>query len=286
MIGVSAAADDDQSILLSDAWERLWDDCQSAENWEQIHAAEVMIFLGESDRAREEMLTKREERERGASRIGVWRVLARTAPDPVDRQRWVDKIGAVFLDKSAPDRLQAVETLAKLKEAGTAEIREEARPWLDSDNSTEFFVAVWFLAEANDQGAIERVWGMLDANEANTRRQGAYVVSRLGAMRPDRLRKLTEVADAEPDDSIATPYLLAAALNLKADPRRTDVWVARLQRVEETATAGAQLESARALRHEVTVTDAAGWETRLNASAVDARLSAAWVILHTHLRDS
>ena len=86
MTGVFAAADEIESSLVSDAKVKLRDDWRTATNWEQIHAAEVMIFLGEGDKAREEMLAKRDDREQGVSRIGVWRVLARTAPDPADRK--------------------------------------------------------------------------------------------------------------------------------------------------------------------------------------------------------
>lgn len=281
---VSAAANE-PAPLVAQAWAVLETDWREAKDWEQIHAAEVMIFLGHQRAVREEMLANRTVREAGKSRIGVWRVLAQTASGPDERRKWVEKIGAVFMDEDAPDRAQAIETLAKLKEPGTPVIQAEALHWVRSDDPIRHFVAVWFLAEAHDEAAVEAVEDMLAEEDENSRRLGAYALSRLGTMRLDLLNRLAYLADNEADDSIAAPYVLAAALNLKADPTRRQAWVERLQRVMGKATAGAQLEAARALRSELTAEAAAGMKAGLAADAVDARLGAAWMILHANERN-
>src|SRR5690606_16176715 len=48
-------------------------------------------------------------------RIGIWRVLVQAASSEQERRKWKNKIAEVYVDTTSPDRLHAIETLAKLK---------------------------------------------------------------------------------------------------------------------------------------------------------------------------
>ena len=266
------------------AWEALIADWQQAKDWEQIHAAEVLIALGHGERVRTQMLAERGAREAGPSRIGVWRVLARTARDAKDRRHWVQQIETVFADPAAPDRAQAIETMAKLKEAGSPETQRLAREWVHSDNVVHLFVARWFLVEAHDL-PVDSLMELVRSDEANSRRLGAYALARVGLTDPRMLQEFADFTDHGPDDSVAAPYLLATALTLSADPSRAEGWRARLVRLAARAPANAQLEAARAMVQWMQVRDAVGLAPQLKAPGVDSRLGAAWVILHAHGRE-
>ena len=259
------------------------EDWQQAKAWEQIHAAEVLIALGHGEMVRTQMLVEREAREASPSRIGVWRVLARTARDAGERRHWVQQIEKVFADQAAPDRAQAIETMAKLKETGSPETQRLAREWMESDNLVELFVARWFLVEAHDL-PVESLFELVRSAKANSRRLGAYALARVGLTDPELLRELADCTDRESDDSVAAPYLVAAALTLSADPGPTDSWRARLVRLTAVAPANAQLEAARAMVQWMSAENAAGLAPQLQAPGVDSRLGAAWVILHAHGR--
>ena len=274
----------EEETLAQYAWEVLVEDWETAQDWEQIHAAEVLLDLGHIDMVRSRMLAVRARRELSVSRVGVWRVLARTAPDPRDRNFWVSKIEKVFWDLNAPDRAQAIETMAKLKEPGSSKTQKLARRWLSSDRPIEVVVAVWYLAEAHDREAKEAVLDLLRSDEANMRRLGGYVLTRLGTKQPEWLRLLAESAETEPDDSVAAPYLLSAALNLSADPLRSEEWLERLMYLSARAPANAQLESARAMLPWFSADMAEALALQLGAADVDARIGAAWVILNADAR--
>ncbi len=90
--------------------------------WVKVHAAEYLLALDYRSEVREifeqEQVAHSDEPK---YRIGIWRVLARESYDVARRDRFISRIRATFLDSSGPDRVHAVETLAKLYyQAGTA----------------------------------------------------------------------------------------------------------------------------------------------------------------------
>ncbi|WP_262245749.1 hypothetical protein [Parapedobacter soli] len=89
----------------------------SESGWVKVHVAEYLIwsmsFLPEvkEEFMKEETLFSGEFQ----YRIGIWRVLAQVADTPEERQTWITKIRDVYDTIDSPDRLHAIETLAKLK---------------------------------------------------------------------------------------------------------------------------------------------------------------------------
>ena len=81
----------------------------------KVRAAEYLLALDYPQDV-VEVFTKELADHRGEPgyRIGIWRVLARAANSQKQRDPWLAQIRDVFLDLDAPDRLQAVKTLAEL----------------------------------------------------------------------------------------------------------------------------------------------------------------------------
>jgi len=85
--------------------------------WVKVHAAEHLLSLGYPQEVASTFMRELEAFENEPEyRIGIWRVLARAAISPEERESWVSKIKSAYLNEEGPDRLHASETLAKLNE--------------------------------------------------------------------------------------------------------------------------------------------------------------------------
>lgn len=87
------------------------------EKWIKVHVAEFLIWEDQLiTEVRNEFL---DEHDRFGDipqyRIGIWRVLAQAAPNAEERESWIGKIVEVYHNTHSPDRLHAIETLAKLR---------------------------------------------------------------------------------------------------------------------------------------------------------------------------
>lgn len=117
------------------------------EQWVKVHAAEYLLWLGYRANVRE--LFMEEDSRHGQQpkfRIGVWRILAQAETTAEGRTHWETKIVSVFNDTAAPDRLHAIESLAKLKISvpGASDI---FRRGFSEDNIGPFeLYAVWNAA--------------------------------------------------------------------------------------------------------------------------------------------
>ena len=85
--------------------------------WIKVHAAEFLLWENEATAEVREVFIEQNRLfgDQSPYRIGIWRVLAQAANDGDERLHWINKVAAVYADWEAPDRLHAIETLAKLR---------------------------------------------------------------------------------------------------------------------------------------------------------------------------
>ena len=132
------------------------------ERWVKVHAAEYLLALDYPQGVEETYLEelKRFENE-PQYRVGIWRVLARTAVSEAEQNHWIEKIRGVFLDPSASDRGHAAETLAKLK----YQVREQGDELFDRDaqgKDESLAVGVnWILANSDKEAGVEGLGRLL-----------------------------------------------------------------------------------------------------------------------------
>lgn len=179
------------------------------ERWVKVHAAEFLLELdypeGVEETFQAELKAFGEEPE---YRVGIRRVLARAAGAPKEKKRWVDQIRDIFLDREAPDRLHAAETLAKLgyrapegeaspEAAAEREIFEQAAAGSDA-----LAVCVrWILVNSDPEHDDTPLREMLASEEPRVRGLAAYGLRHLPAISPETQQALTAAAEAEPADS-------------------------------------------------------------------------------------
>jgi hypothetical protein len=180
--------------------------------WIKVHAAEALLDAGEPQGVAREF--ERELASKGGEpryRIGIWRVLARTAPDDRERQQWVGRIVAAFLDTAGPDRLHAAEALAKLDYHASGQAAEafdlEARLGRGSLAAD----ARWVLANSGRADGDVQLADLLASDDISTRTDAAYAIRYLPKISAAAWDKVSAAARKEASGSSARASLLSPA---------------------------------------------------------------------------
>ncbi|MEW4563221.1 hypothetical protein AB1K70_11885 [Bremerella sp. JC770] len=179
--------------------------------WNSVHAAEYLISVGRSDLV-VEAFRAQENVETPQYRIGVWRVLAQAEPSQLKRSEYVERIREVLLDEVAPDRLHALESLAKLR-VQIESMAEQAivEGFAKQASQGEFAFANWRLIQ--QQKSLPRLTrlaqGLLSEDEIQ-RLRVAFVLSQCAPL-PDPIQvKITKCFQEEAAESLAYPYVAIA----------------------------------------------------------------------------
>jgi len=249
-----------QDILKSQALEELRNVVREQSEWVKVHAAEFLIWAGYPDGVREIYLQEQEKfSEQPQYRIGIWRVLAQAAESDDEKNLYLEKIMQAFLDTDGPDRIHAVETLAKLEQSPVRRNPKITRDALTGENKALTRYARWAVAyDSGDslQSAKSTLLSQLRAEDPTDRAIAAYSIRRLGHFSPDEWKLLSDIALKEPIDSPAAVYLLSAAFTTA--PPDSDV-VGRLHQaliaLADAPNKGVRMEMATALADKGTEAD-------------------------------
>jgi hypothetical protein len=185
------------------------------EKWIKVHAAEALLSLGYpqgvTQRFEIELASKGGEPE---YRIGIWRVLAQAAPGDRQREPWVRKIVAAFLDVNGPDRVHAAETLAKLGYRARARTKETDAFELAGQAGRGPLAANarWILTNNGRIEGTTRLAELLDSDDLATRADAAYGIRQLPKLSAAGWKILTAAVAKAPRDDGARIYLIGAAL--------------------------------------------------------------------------
>lgn len=254
-------------------------------NWQQIHAAEALIAVGEGATVRAAFANDQVVSEQSDYRIGIWRVRAAVAQSPVERKQWLAKIEAAFCDPRSPDRLDAIESLSKLRFVASGETLRMVRQLAEESSEGDKLFTLWALALAEDPGAMERIIAALASADIFARQRAAYALRWLHASSGPALQALARATQAEPAGTYPYVYLLSAALALNADPPQSRDWQAKLEAVLASGPAPARFEAIQYLMTTYDRTDVLRLKPQLNDSECDTRIAAAWGMLNVHYRN-
>lgn len=271
------------------------------QRWVKVHAAEFLLALSYPRDVRGEI---RQELERYGDqpeyRIGLWRVLARAARTPAERQEYVDKIEAAARDANAADRLHAVESLAKLGVVVDEPTANHIDAWAaDAADAEKVFVSWLLHLSGHDSVDADRQQGeivsLLRSDDAITRLRAAFVLANLGSLSRDSVESLLNAADlamsSEPDGDLAQladAHVIAAAWHVavaQSDRSAKQVGAYREElgrRARNRAAIGTILANALAELGEPG--ESAGLARWLDAQDADLALSAAHALLRLDRR--
>jgi len=265
---------------------------RAARGFVRIHAAEALVEHGYGPKASEQLQADADTAVPGY-RVGVWRVLARCAKDEREGEQFVERIRNVMLDSAAPDRLGAAESLDKIGRVNRAD-RPAIEQWLrDADDATAAF-PLWFLVLASDRAPADshhshdshdshlaRLARLLESNDPMARLRAGFALGRLAEIPAEFIEEVHRRARAEPADSRARVYLLAASL-LHAPPGSAAAAEFRkeLLGIIESGDAKDQLEAATVIGMRGSPEDLPALLRLLKSTDADARIGAASAALH------
>ncbi|MBD3288107.1 Na+:solute symporter, partial [candidate division KSB1 bacterium] len=183
------------------------------DGWVKVHAAEYLLALSYPAGVYEKFTAELRDNDTTPQyRIGVWRTLARSSFNKEERQKWINKIWDVYLDKDASDRMHAAETLSKLDENLLSREPQIARQFLGSNNTRLAAFVRWGMAvNSDDQLNINELVASLNTDDLNTRKITAYGIRLNVGLTPKQWQILYQAASNEPDSSSAAVYLVGAA---------------------------------------------------------------------------
>ena len=180
--------------------------------WVKVHAAEYLLGLDYPDGIQEAFQSELQAHGNEPQyRIGIWRVLARSSVGDKERARWIGKILDVFLDPDTPDRLHAVETLAKLGYQVRDEDREAFEHAAAPEGDPMAPYARWVLLNSQRPGAEARLAELLDSTDAEARLGAAYAFRHVRSVSPEVQKKLAAAPWREGTESRAYVFAIGAA---------------------------------------------------------------------------
>ena len=256
-------------------------------SWIRIHAAEALMAAGESAAIREYFLSELPTTEGTAFRIGTYRVLATTALSPDERAQWIAKAERVYLDASAPDQNQAIETLCKLGHRVTGEALAKVRQNAVGPPAAPMALALWAGVLAGEPRSLDGLTALLTSQDPALRTSAAYSLRWLHPSDPSVRAVLAQAVAAEADTTPRS-YLLGAAIAVDADPTQVASWFAQLDHILRSAAAemSARFEASWTLKLRYPRDNLAQLAPLLDLPATDndVRVGAASVILTTLAR--
>ncbi len=251
-------------------------------SWLRIHAADALLDHGQTQVVAKPFLAEAETTTPGY-RIGVWRILARSAKSPSEKNNYIERVRQVVLDPTASDRLSAAETLGKIN-AASASNNVAIEQWLTTTNEAAAPFLHWNLVLASKPKerdcAEARLAHLLDASDPVARLRAGFALGRLHEISEESNQRLQQQLENEPADSIAKVYLITAGLlhTKKNSPAYADL-KKRLIPFLEHGQPNEQLEAGIVLGQCGTKEDESLLIPNLKSSEADARIGAASGIL-------
>ncbi len=270
---------------------------ENEERWVKVHAAEFLLELDYPDGVEQAFLdefnTHGEEPE---YRIGIWRVLAKATYDPKEKRRWISRIRDVFLDTDAPDRLHAIETLAKLdyKVPEATEAATEGQAERETferaaagdraavDPAMTVF-ARWVLVNSDPEHDDTPLSEQLASDDARVRGLAAYAIRHLPAISPATAQALASAAAAEPEDSSSRIHLVCA-MAVHGPANDHGKWMDELRRCTEAAESSERYQACQTLAQLANESDLMLLTARMADTEADVRSAASYAVLRVGRR--
>lgn len=184
----------------------------------KVHAAEALIREGHSEEARAAFVGEVDTAP-AKYRIGVWRVMVQASPADGKGEPYRARIRAAFLDPDGPDRVHAIETLAKLDDpAKPPELIRVAR---EGEGVLQAF-ARWALANSGVAEHEQALADLLEAQDPGVRTAAAYGLRWLPTLTTETRDRVAARCDAETRASTCPIYLLSAAF-IHSGPGKMDM---------------------------------------------------------------
>lgn len=269
--------------LQTEASEALTAATRGERDFVRIHAGEARVALGDRDGVYADFLGEAEQCDE-RYRLGVWRVLALSAPTKAAAEPWIRRIEEIAVGSDDPRRLLALESLNKLGYTLSASQLHAMRPQWDEaqEATTVFFWWAEYLAQHAE--ALPRIAKALSSSVPAARSRAAFVLRSLHITDRVILSSLRDAIHREPAGTMPRVFLLGAGVVLEASPDEDAAWRSELEQILADGPDGARYHAAQALM-EVSKPEVLGrWQQAMKGARGDARVALAWAILRVIAR--
>lgn len=253
------------------------------QRWIKVHAAEYLLAMDYPDAVLETFQEELASHEKEPQyRIGIWRVMARAVVEERRAAQWIGRIREVFLDRQAPDRLHAVESLAKL---GYQVAPGETKAFVEAADAGGPLAAYagWVLVNSKRPGAEARLAALVQSPDPKTRASAAYALGRLASVSPETAATLAAGFQREPADSPAWVRLLTAAAQHAREPERSGL-VEQVRRCAREGAPAERLAACEALAGLAQPADLPLLTGLMSEGDADLAATAAWAVLRVGRR--
>ena len=253
--------------------------------WHKVHAAEYLLWLGYPDGVRESFLREQDSLDSEPQyRIGIWRVLAQSAPNDQEREKWLGKIRDVLVSASPPDRPNAAETLTKLGyKLQNDDVEKVERIAAASQREPMISYLVCLLAQAGQPGAEERLLALLKSPDPQIRLTAAYAIRFLATISAESRDKLLAAAANEPRESPARANVISA-IAIQSRPNGDPAWKQELAKITKDGKNEERIDACQALAIVGDTSDLSSMIPLLNSSDPDSRTTGAYAALRISRR--
>ncbi|MBS0633024.1 MAG: hypothetical protein JSS11_14015 [Verrucomicrobia bacterium] len=245
----------------------------------RVDAMDALVATGEGRAVRDQLMRERAGNEASVYRVGIWRILANTTSSPYERMQWIERIEGVILNPRAADQLQAMEALGRLNHRVKGKVREALRARAAAGPEEDVIAAQWVLQGVSETGSMAGLTKALASPDASARQHAAYALRCLEPFDVSARQALVRALEKEPEDSVAYPYVLSAAVALRADRSRLAEWQDKLEKLLITGTPAIRFEACQTLMRRFSTADVAKVTPLLDDKDPTTQIAAAWTIL-------
>ena len=250
------------------------------QEWVKVHAAEFLLKLDHPQGIRDTFLQQLQDHgQEFKYRIGIWRVLARAAADNQEAIRWTGRIRDVLADPAAPDRLHAMESLAKLRYKVLPQDVKLVEDAAREPTGPMAPFAAWVLVNSGRPAGSARLADLLHGPE---RGLAAYALRHLDNVSPVVRQELLDLAQREPAGAEVRMYLICAAAIHAPEPQKAEFRTALLEYIQQGSISQRYL-ACETLGHLATKADLPLLTDLLSDPVADVRSSAAAAILRSEI---
>lgn len=170
----------------------------------KVHAAEFLLWLNSGNDEVKKVFLKENEQfgNEPKYRIGIWRVLAQASTNETEKKEWIEKVMNVFTDTTAPDRIHAAETLAKLKTSPLSRFPEITTKTLNDSNNILSVYTMWATSytskKEEENNKTEFINYLFTSADTTIRKISAYVLAKSKNLSVEEWETLADKALQEP----------------------------------------------------------------------------------------
>lgn len=256
---------------------------QHEERFVKVHAAEALIELRATDGVKDIFIAQEHEHhETQMYRLGVWRVLARLSAGTPEQEQWVDRLRTIALGEPSPERIAAIESLAKIKYSLKPQERPVIEKIADSNEEGIALFSMWLLSQAaGSANPQDRVARYLDSKDPITRLRAIYILRFLPDLTAENRAKIRTTARAEPKGTLTFAYATSSSFivaRMYGDREEASRMRDALHGILQSGQPGEKQEACRALGEQGTRGDIDAMRALLEDPAAAARVGAGLAI--------